>query len=78
MSSRATGRVVWTPKGRLITIDGGDNPLFARFLAARFRGSSYQARQEIDAMVVTHGDADHFSGLVEDPGERDRGRPRGA
>ena len=59
------GAVVWTPKGRLITIDGGDNPLFARFLAARFPGSSDQARQEIDAMVVTHGDADHFSGLVE-------------
>jgi beta-lactamase superfamily II metal-dependent hydrolase len=58
------GAVIWTPRGRLITIDGGDNQLFARFLAARFPGSTDQKRQEIDAMVVTHGDADHFSGLT--------------
>lgn len=58
------GAVIWTPKGRLITIDGGDNPMFARFLAARFPGSTDEKRQQIDAMVVTHGDADHFSGLT--------------
>jgi beta-lactamase superfamily II metal-dependent hydrolase len=58
------GAVIWTPKGRLITIDGGDNQLFARFLAARFRGSTDQNRLPIDAMVVTHGDADHFEGLA--------------
>jgi beta-lactamase superfamily II metal-dependent hydrolase len=58
------GAVLWTPKGRLITIDGGDNQLFARFLAARFRGSTAQNRHPIDAMVVTHGDADHFEGLA--------------
>lgn len=58
------GAVIWTPKGRLITIDGGDNPMFARFMAARFPGSTKDKRQDIDAMVVTHGDADHFSGLA--------------
>jgi beta-lactamase superfamily II metal-dependent hydrolase len=58
------GAVIWTPKGRLITIDGGDNPMFARFLAARFPGSTDQKRQKIDAVVVTHGDADHFAGLA--------------
>jgi len=57
--------LIQTPKGRLITIDGGESKLFARFLASRLRGSSAQHRQEIDAMVVTHGDADHFSGLPE-------------
>ena len=49
----------------MITIDGGESKLFARFLASRLRGTSAQHRQEIDAMVVTHGDADHFSGLPE-------------
>jgi beta-lactamase superfamily II metal-dependent hydrolase len=58
------GAVIWTPKGKLITIDGGDNPMFARFLAARFPGSTDEKRQPIDAMVVTHGDADHFAGLA--------------
>ena len=57
--------LIQTPKGRVITIDGGESKLFARFLASRLRGSSAQHRQEIDAMVVTHGDADHFSGLPE-------------
>jgi glyoxylase-like metal-dependent hydrolase (beta-lactamase superfamily II) len=34
-----------------------------RFLARRLRGTSPAARRPIDAMVVTHGEADHFAGL---------------
>lgn len=50
---------------RLITIDGGDNKLFARHLAARYqhRKSSKDNPLSIDLMIVTHGDADHFEGL---------------
>ena len=59
------GAVIETPEGKVITVDGGDNQLFARYLANRFRGTSETAPKEIDAMVVTHGDADHFSGLTE-------------
>jgi beta-lactamase superfamily II metal-dependent hydrolase len=59
------GTLIQTPTGKVITVDGGENQLFARFLASRFRGTSPQARQHIDAMVVTHGDADHFAGLTE-------------
>jgi beta-lactamase superfamily II metal-dependent hydrolase len=55
--------LIQTPQGRVITIDGGENKLFARFLASRLRGSSGANPQEIDAMVVSHGDADHFAGL---------------
>lgn len=58
------GALIRTPAGRVITVDGGDNQLFARYLAGRFRGSSDQEPQEIDAMIVTHGDADHFAGLA--------------
>ena len=57
------GALVQTPSGKLITIDGGENQLFARFLAGRLRGTSPAARRPIDAVVVTHGDADHFAGL---------------
>ncbi len=59
------GALIQTPAGRTITLDGGDNVLFARYLASRFRNTSDTAPREIDAMVVSHGDADHFAGLTE-------------
>jgi beta-lactamase superfamily II metal-dependent hydrolase len=59
------GALIETPGGKTITLDGGDNQLFARYLAARYRGTSAEARKVIDAMVATHGDADHFAGLAE-------------
>jgi len=59
------GALIETPGGKTITLDGGDNQLFARYLAARYRGSSDAQRKEIDAMIVSHGDADHFAGLAE-------------
>ena len=57
------GMVLQTPNGRTILIDGGDNKLFARYLATRYRGSKKDSPLEVDAIVVTHGDADHFEGL---------------
>jgi beta-lactamase superfamily II metal-dependent hydrolase len=59
------GTVVETPEGQVVLIDGGENQLFARYLAARFRGSTAQRPKELAAIVVTHGDADHFRGLSE-------------
>lgn len=58
------GAVLETANGTLVLIDGGDNQLFARYLAARFRGTSSERRKLIDCIVVTHGDADHFAGLT--------------
>lgn len=58
------GTLIQTPGKRLITLDGGENQMFARFLASRLRGTSTGERREIDAMIVTHGDADHFAGLT--------------
>lgn len=57
--------VIESPKGEVTFVDGGDNQLFARYLANRFRGSSPEDPKEVAAIVVTHGDADHFSGLTE-------------
>ena len=59
------GAIVETPDGKIMLIDGGDNQLFARYLAARFGGSSASKPRKIDYIVVTHGDADHFNGLIE-------------
>lgn len=59
------GAVIETPKGKIILIDGGDNQLFARYLAARYPGTSLEDPRVIDCILVTHGDADHFAGLTE-------------
>lgn len=58
------GAVIESPDGKIILVDGGDNQLFARYLAARFRGTSKTKPKEIDCILVTHGDADHFHGLT--------------
>jgi hypothetical protein len=58
------GAVIESPDGRIILVDGGDNQLFARYLAARFRGTSETNPKEIECILVTHGDADHFLGLT--------------
>jgi beta-lactamase superfamily II metal-dependent hydrolase len=66
------GMIIETPpdekdETRIIFIDGGDNKLFARHAAARFRHrhSTSEARLPVDLVLVTHGDADHFEGLSE-------------
>lgn len=59
------GAVIESPDGKIILVDGGDNQLFARYLAARFRGTSASKPKKIDCILVTHGDADHFEGLTE-------------
>ena len=59
------GSVIESPAGKVILVDGGDNQLFARYLAGRFRGTTAATPQPIECMLVTHGDADHFLGLPE-------------
>ena len=59
------GSIIESPDGKTILVDGGDNQLFARYPAARFRGTSLEKPKLIDCVLITHGDADHFSGLVE-------------
>ena len=55
--------VIESPSGKVVLVDGGESQLFARYLAKRFGGTKETKPKEIDAIVVTHGDADHFDGL---------------
>lgn len=50
---------------QVIFIDGGENKLFARHAAARFRHKKTSAANplKVALMLVTHGDGDHFDGL---------------
>jgi hypothetical protein len=64
------GMILETPpdendETRIVFIDGGDNKLFARHAAARYRHrmSSAATPLEVDLILITHGDADHFDGL---------------
>jgi beta-lactamase superfamily II metal-dependent hydrolase len=59
------GSVIESPAGKVILVDGGDNQLFARYLAGRFRGTTAANPQPVECILVTHGDADHFLGLPE-------------
>lgn len=64
------GMILETPpdeshQTRIMFIDGGDNKLFARHIAARYlhSRSSRDHPLEVDLILITHGDADHFDGL---------------
>lgn len=59
------GLILETPQGKVIFVDGGDNQLFARHANARYPGTSKQKPLLVDLILITHGDADHFEGLVE-------------
>lgn len=75
--------VIETPDGQVMLIDGGQNQLLARYLAGRYRDTA-ETPLEVACIVVTHGDGDHFSGLVEiqksethhEPGKRLRIHPQ--
>lgn len=57
--------LISTPNGRRILVDGGENKLAARYLASAFWDEKTAVGEDVhfDALVVTHGDADHFDGL---------------
>ena len=59
------GMILETAGGKVIFIDAGEIKLFARHAAARYPDTSEAKPLIVDAVIVTHGDADHFAGLME-------------
>ncbi len=62
---QADAAVIETADGKVILVDGGENKMFARYLAARFPGTSAAQPKVIDCIVLTHCDCDHVGGLTE-------------
>jgi beta-lactamase superfamily II metal-dependent hydrolase len=58
------GAMVETPKGQILFIDGGEEEHIRRYVNVAY---SYLLRSKplhCAAIIVTHGDADHFAGLT--------------
>ncbi|MBW4664280.1 MAG: hypothetical protein KME01_08785 [Chroococcus sp. CMT-3BRIN-NPC107] len=59
------GAVIKSPTGKIILVGCRHHQLFARYLAAHYRGTSADNPQEIDCILITHGDADRFAGITQ-------------
>jgi len=72
------GMVLETPGGKIVFVDAGENQLFARHVAERFRHRAPTPANplEVDAVIITHGDADHFAGLNQIRLSEDHDTPR--
>lgn len=58
------GCIVETPQGDLLLIDGGEESHITRYLGASFAHVLASGPLDVSAIVVTHGDADHYAGLT--------------
>ena len=56
--------IIETPGGRVILIDGGEEEYLRRYVNVSFSHVLATTPLHCDAIVVTHGDADHFAGLT--------------
>jgi beta-lactamase superfamily II metal-dependent hydrolase len=66
--------IVESPKGQMVLIDGGEERHLRNYMSASWSHILRTKPLRIDAIVVTHGDADHFAGL---PNLVDLKRPGG-
>jgi beta-lactamase superfamily II metal-dependent hydrolase len=56
--------IVETPRNRIILIDGGEEEHLRRYINGAYSHFLRNGPLHCEAVVVTHGDADHFSGLT--------------
>lgn len=57
--------IIETPGGQLVLVDGGEDRHLANYMSSSWSHVLRRAPLRIGAVVVTHGDADHFAGLPE-------------
>jgi beta-lactamase superfamily II metal-dependent hydrolase len=56
--------IVESPSGQLMLVDGGEGPWIRRYMRVAFAHLLRRGPLDLSAIVVTHGDADHFEGLT--------------
>jgi beta-lactamase superfamily II metal-dependent hydrolase len=56
--------VIESPKGKLVLVDGGEDVHLANYVTAAWAHVLRTRAVRVAAIVVTHGDADHFAGLT--------------
>lgn len=59
------GAILESPRGKLVLVDGGEEEHMRRYMNVAFSHVLKTKPIHCDAIVVSHGDADHFSGLTE-------------
>jgi beta-lactamase superfamily II metal-dependent hydrolase len=58
------GAIIESPGGKLILVDGGEGENFRRYVAVAFDRTIRVNPLECHTIIATHGDADHYEGLV--------------
>ncbi|HSE18821.1 MAG TPA: MBL fold metallo-hydrolase, partial [Pyrinomonadaceae bacterium] len=59
------GAIVETPKGQILFIDGGEEEHMRRYINVAYSQVLRTKALDCAAIIVTHGDADHFAGLTQ-------------
>jgi beta-lactamase superfamily II metal-dependent hydrolase len=57
------GAIIESPKGQIVVLDGGEEDNFYNYFTAAWAHKLRTNPVELAAIVVSHGDADHYSGL---------------
>jgi beta-lactamase superfamily II metal-dependent hydrolase len=56
--------IIESPQGKIVFLDGGENLDLTHYVSAAWAHILRSKPLETETIVVTHGDADHFSGLT--------------
>jgi len=56
--------VIESPQGKLVLEDGGEGDYIYNYVSASWAHILRYKPLDVEAIVVTHGDADHFAGLI--------------